>query len=330
MAVSVYDDSGNLFSVGEGLSHNLIVQPLVTERKDILSFPFGDAEMTHIAFSGIYIIYGDMVMKDQRTLHFEMVDEHEMVELHFTLSGEGRMKNNESGNHFVFKTNEFNMHYVPQFSGSLNYNNKDHYRFLEIHFTRSFFLELAQDSSASLMQFAAAVSGDVKEIHKENLQITFEMHQCIRDIMNCKFTGGLKLLYLQSKCIELLAMQGQAYEDLANRKSIALVCKSPYDLERLHFAKDYLLQNAVQPPSLSELAKVAGVNEFKLKSGFKEVFDNTVFGYLNDYKLQQARELLLMGNSIKSVADDMGYSSVQHFSTAFRKKYNVPPGRLKK
>ncbi|MFA6150421.1 MAG: AraC family transcriptional regulator [Chitinophagaceae bacterium] len=330
MAVSVYDNSGNHYLVGEGLSHNLIVQPIVTERKDTLSFPFGDAEMTHIAFSGIYIIYGDMVMKDQRTLYFDMVDEHEMVELHFTLSGEGTMKNNVSGNQFVFKTNEFNMHFVPHFSGSLNYNHQDRYKFLEIHFTRNFFLELARDSNTSLIQFAESISGNVKEIHRENLQISFEMHQCIRDIMNCKFTGGLKLLYLQSKCIELLAMQGQAYEDLANRKSIAQVCKSAYDLERIHFAKEYLLKNAITPPSLSELAKVAGVNEFKLKSGFKEVFDNTVFGYLNDYKLQQAKELLLMGNSIKSVADDMGYSSVQHFSTAFRKKYNVPPGKLKK
>ena len=74
----------------------------------------------------------------------------------------------------------------------------------------------------------------------------------------------------------------------------------------------------------------AGINEFKLKQGFKQVFNNTVFGYLSDYKLNQARELLLRGNTaIKEVADSLGYSSVQHFSHAFRKKFGVPPGRVR-
>ncbi len=61
-------------------------------------------------------------------------------------------------------------------------------------------------------------------------------------------------------------------------------------------AREYLLEHALQPPSLTELAKIAGINEFKLKQGFKQVFNNTVYGYLSDYKLNQARELLVQGN----------------------------------
>lgn len=330
MVVSVYDSSGNHYAIGESLSQKTILQPLVTERRDIHSFPFGDATITHIAFSGIYIVYGNMHMKEHRTLYFDMVDGHDMVELHFTLFGEGRLKNNVNGNWYGFRENEFNMHYTPHFSGIADYIKDARYQFLEIHFTTKFFLELAQDSNPVLMDFAALLTDNAKEISKSNLPISFTMHQCIRDIMNCKFTGGLKLLFLQSKCIELLTLQAQAYEEAEHKRAVPSVCKSAYDIDRIHFAKDYLLQHALQPPSLTELAKIAGVNEFKLKSGFKEVFDNTVFGYLNDYKLEQSKELLLMGNSIKSVADNMGYSSVQHFSNSFRKKYNLPPGKLKK
>jgi AraC family transcriptional activator of pyochelin receptor len=83
------------------------------------------------------------------------------------------------------------------------------------------------------------------------------------------------------------------------------------------------------PPSLTKLADVAGTNTFKLKNGFKELFGTTVFGYLNEVKLVQAKDMLLSGIQIKEVADILGYSSVQHFGTAFRKKFNTSPGKLK-
>lgn len=137
-------------------------------------------------------------------------------------------------------------------------------------------------------------------------------------------------MFLQSKCIELLTLQAQMYEEMTSKPG-ASIFKTGYDKERILFAKDYLLQNAITPPTLTELAKIAGLNEFKLKRGFKEVFNNTVFGYLNDHKLTQARELLLSGSSaIKEIADDLGYSSVPHFSSAFKKKFGVSPGKVKK
>jgi AraC-like DNA-binding protein len=55
-----------------------------------------------------------------------------------------------------------------------------------------------------------------------------------------------------------------------------------------------------------------------------------VFGYLTDFKLNQARELLVSNLPIKEVADRLGYSSVQHFNSAFRKKFGLPPGKVKK
>lgn len=52
------------------------------------------------------------------------------------------------------------------------------------------------------------------------------------------------------------------------------------------------------PPSLSELSRIVGINEFKLKKKFKEVFNMTVFGYLADYRLGIARSLLEDGNGL--------------------------------
>lgn len=333
MGVNVYDENGRQYKVGDMFSTKIVEQPLVTERREIFSFPFGDAELVQMAFSGIYIVYGDMMLYQSKRLHWEITGEIDLVEMHFTLQGDGSMKNLLSGKEHRFKANEHNMHYTPIFSGTGQYGGQlDRYKFLEVHFTTRFFLELAKDSSPSLMAFAEKVAkGSEEELSRVNMPISYAMHQCLQDIMNVKVTGGLKLLFLQSKCIELLTLQAQMYEDAAQTSQTpSLLVKPGHDTESIHFAKDYLLQHAAQPPSLSELARVAGINEFKLKQGFRALYDNTVFGYLADYKLTQARDLLMADVAIKDVADRLGYSSVQHFNSAFRKKFGIPPGKMKK
>lgn len=332
MGVNVYDENGRQYKIGDVFTNKIVEQPLVTERRDVYSFPFGDAEMVQLAFSGIYIVYGDMFLYETKKLNFEITGEVDLVEMHFTLQGDGMMKNLLSGKEHHFKSNQHNMHYTPVFAGTGQYGGLDRYKFMEVHFTTRFFFELAKNSSPSLMQFAEKIAkGAEQDLSRENMPISFAMHQCLNDIMHCKVTGGLKLLFLQSKCIELLTLQAQMYEDAVRSANPApLIVKPGHDTESIHFAKDYLLQHAAQPPSLTELARVAGINEFKLKQGFKALYNNTVFGYLTDYKLNQAHDLLLSDVPIKDVADRLGYSSVQHFNSAFRKKFGMPPGKVKK
>lgn len=330
MAIRIYDENGKHIDIGGGL-YNAMEQALVVERRESYSYPFGDTELVQLIFPGVFILYGDTRMYQKQRLRMEMIDEPDLVEMHFTLSGTGKMLSEINGREYCFKSNEHNMHYHPQFVGIADYNGNERYKFFEVHFTTGFFLDLAKDSSPLLMQFAEKIQrGDIIELSEDNLPISFAMHQCIHEIMNNKLTGGLKLLFLQSKCVELLTLQVQMYEDNRGRDS-QIICRSDYDKDCIHFAKDYLLQHAQEPPSLIELAKIAGVNEFKLKQGFREVFNTTVFGYLSDHKLNKARELLLGGQTpIKDIAEQLGYSSVQHFNNAFRKKFGVPPGKVRK
>lgn len=333
MGVHVFDELGRQYNVGEVFSNEMVEQPLVTEKREVYSFPIGNAELVQLAFAGIYIVYGDMFLYKEQRLRYEITGEIDLVEMHFTLAGDGRMMNLASGKEHHFKANEHNLHYTPLFSGIGQYGGiLNKYKFFEVHFTRRFFFELAKDSSPSLMQFADRIAtGKEIDLSRDSMPISFAMHQCIKDIMNANFTGRLKLLYLQSKCIELLTLQSQMYEDaiLATPPSSCII-KPGHDTESIYFAREYLLQHAAQPPSLTELAKIAGINEFKLKQGFKALFNNTVFGYLTDYKLNQARDLIVSDLPIKDVADRLGYSSVQHFNSAFRKKFGVPPGKVKK
>ncbi|MGY0035682.1 helix-turn-helix domain-containing protein [Pedobacter sp. NJ-S-72] len=199
----------------------------------------------------------------------------------------------------------------------------------EVHFAKEKFLQLSENSCRALQLLADHIdAGRYAQIAEQNLPISLAMQDCIQGILNCDYAEGLKLMYLQSKCIELLVLQAEAFEAGITKKQNAPL-KSVYDKDCIYHARDYLIQNIHQPPSVAQLAKVCGTNEFKLKQGFKGLFNNSIFGYLSDYKLNYAKEMLYEGKPIKSIAFELGYSSVQHFSTAFRKKFATSPGKVK-
>ena len=329
MALNIYDGDNKYYVVGTKFDDITFNQPLVTERREKYSFPFGDAEIVEISFSGIYIVYGDMLVKQDR-LRIKSFDEPELVELHFSLTGGGIMENYLTNKRLDIKANQHNIIYGPDFDGVAEFSTNGPLKFFEVNFQRERFIDLTSESGTLLKSFGESIMNNrAVEISAENLPISLAMHSCINDIMGCQFTGGLKLLFLQSKCLELLALQAQAFE-VAAKKTEKPTVRSAYDKERIYYAREYLLANACKPPSLIELAKVAGINEFKLKQGFKEIFGDTVFGYLSDYRLMKAKELLADKQvDIKNISDDLGYSSVQHFSKAFSKKFGISPGKVR-
>ncbi|QJB39351.1 helix-turn-helix transcriptional regulator [Chitinophaga oryzae] len=298
---------------------------LVREKIEKFSLPFGDVEFRQIVLPDIYLVYGDMRIRD-RYLEMEAPGFRDIVELHFILSGKGVITNHYSRKPLVVAPNWQNMFYIPLFSGKAEYDPNVPFRFFEIHFTKEKFLTLVQDCGPSLQSFCDhIIAGKNIQLADMGVPTNAAMMQCINGMLNCPYQGGLKLLYMQSKCVELLVLQAEAYDQyLKNNTKSAL--KSDYDRERIHFVRDYLIANAVAPPSLSELAKLSGLNEFKLKKGFREVFNDSIINYVNEYKLQQAREQLLSNVPIKHVAEELGYSSIQYFSKMFKKKFGVSPG----
>jgi len=100
--------------------------------------------------------------------------------------------------------------------------------------------------------------------------------------------------------------------------------------EKLYEAKEILAKNLDAPPSLSELSKQIGLNSFKLKKNFKELFGVPVFKYLQNQRLAKAYELLRSGNvTIQEAAWNVGYDSLSSFSNAFSKKYGFRPSEIK-
>ncbi|TND07733.1 MAG: AraC family transcriptional regulator [Bacteroidetes bacterium] len=186
-----------------------------------------------------------------------------------------------------------------------------------------------------------SISGLAKEIRRaliaevsgwklpENGRLSLAMTSLAENMAGCRLDGEKGKLFLRGQLYALLALLADVQEQHA--KTVYRYCKTDYDMERISFAREYLLRHYDLPPTLKELSRIIGMNEYKLKRAFREVYGNSVFGYLTDYKMELARKELETGQRTASeLAYDLGYSSLQHFSKVFRKKFGFPPGAFKK
>jgi AraC-like DNA-binding protein len=87
-----------------------------------------------------------------------------------------------------------------------------------------------------------------------------------------------------------------------------------------------MIANMAEPPGLENLAEQVGLSLKKLKMGFKQIYGDTVFGFLFDYKMDYARQLLDSGSyNVNEVGLKIGYSTGSHFIAAFKKKFGTTP-----
>ncbi|MBE9136189.1 helix-turn-helix transcriptional regulator [Nodosilinea sp. LEGE 07088] len=154
---------------------------------------------------------------------------------------------------------------------------------------------------------------------------TAAMQMAVQAILRCPFQGLTQRLYLESKVWELMAL---LIEDLQTTPgNVGPPALKPDDVERIHYASKLLRRQITQPPTLIELARAVGINDHKLKVGFRQVFGTTVFGYLHEHRMERSRQLLESGDlSVTAAAEAVGFASRGHFAAAFRRKYGVNPG----
>lgn len=172
------------------------------------------------------------------------------------------------------------------------------------------------------------IQGQRSRFYRPLGKFTPAMQTAIHQILNCPYQGLMKQMYLESKAIELLTLQIAQWMEGSSPSQTPPKLHAG-DLERIHQAKEILIQRLANPPSLMSLAREVGLNDRKLKQGFRQAFGTTAFGYLHNHRMEQARSLLLENQlSVTVVAHSVGYTNLCAFSTAFRKKFGVSPREL--
>lgn len=154
--------------------------------------------------------------------------------------------------------------------------------------------------------------------------MTPDMQSIVDSLFNIEYEGKTKMMFFRSQITTLLS---HFFGQLARLNTERI--NTP-EREKLNQAKDILIQNIDNPPSLSEISKQIGLNTFKLKKEFKAFFGVPVFKYLQNERLTLAHKLIRTQEAtIQEAAWHVGYDSLSSFSNAFEKKFGYRPSQIK-
>lgn len=106
-----------------------------------------------------------------------------------------------------------------------------------------------------------------------------------------------------------------------SRKSDALLIQRVYD---------YILAHLEEPlPSLKELSKLFGTNEYKLKDGFRHFFKTSIYKFYTVERLKRAY-LMIQQTTIplKNIAIMNGFTDYPNFSKSFKKQFGISPNEI--
>ena len=149
-------------------------------------------------------------------------------------------------------------------------------------------------------------------------------------ILNNSYEGSLENIFINAQTQMLLlyslgCMLGEKEIDTVNCRFLA----NEADREKINRAREILVQQIGQPITIKELSRKVAINECYLKKGFKEMFGTTVFDFYQGQRMEHAKYLLYeKGLSVTDVSVLLGYSSISHFSTAFKKHTGLKPCEL--
>ncbi|RAJ88216.1 AraC-like DNA-binding protein [Chitinophaga dinghuensis] len=329
MAVVIKNDASDILLEDDfPFEEEKMSSPTIVEDAKSLSYDFGQATFNSLYFDGYHLGYGKAHIYENLHISHSKVA-RPLVDMLFLQRGSFHTALDGVRDNLHFSTLEHNLMFTPTLGENAAVEKQDGLTLFSISFTQDRFLALAEHNGEVLDRIANNIAGNrpVMLDQHHNPHITPRMNAIIEEMTNCTFQGGVKKLFLQSKAIELLALQCSQAGEVTEKRTRQI---SASDRERLDHARTILLANMQEPPTMAQLARMTGLNEFKLKSGFREVYNNTVFGYLSDSRLEQSRILVLEGKySLAEIAAEAGFSSPQHFSNAFRKKFGVSPSKLR-
>ncbi len=150
------------------------------------------------------------------------------------------------------------------------------------------------------------------------------------NLLGHPYQSALENIYVNSQLQALLLYGLECLVD--DRAETSFACKfmgNEADREKIVHAREILLQRIGDPITIRELSRKVGTNECYLKKGFKELFGTTIFDFYQTQRMEHARYLLYeKGLSVTEVSELLGYSSISHFSTAFKRHTGIKPCEL--
>ena len=199
------------------------------------------------------------------------------------------------------------------------------FRFLAVHLSQ-FVRPRKSDNTVSedLLDFKHITS------FSKTLSLCGRTRLVLETLLNHSYTDSLENIFINAQSQMLLLY---SLECMVGEKEVeSFQCKflaNEADREKIIQSREILLSHIGEPLTIRELSRKVAINECYLKKGFKEMFGATIFDFYQSQRMEHARYLLYeKGLSVTEVSVMLGYSSISHFSTAFKKHTGLKPCEL--
>ncbi|AUC14631.1 AraC family transcriptional regulator [Tenacibaculum sp. SZ-18] len=262
--------------------------------------------------------FSNDTMKTQR---FEREIDSSFIQLHFCIHGNAKFHFNNGNYTFDVLEEHSILLYNPQQNLPLNLEIQPKSSLVSLLVSIKKFHSLFS-KEAGYISFLSDENKNRK--YYDNATIKPTVLIVLKQIINANVNSSLRELYIKGKIYELLSLYFQKDESIEGDYCPFLVDER--DVSKIRKAKDIIISRMAEPPTLQELSNETGLNLKKLKEGFKQVYGDTVYSFLFDYKMEHARKLLESNQyNVNEVGLQVGYSTASHFIAAFKKKFGTTP-----
>lgn len=269
--------------------------------------------------NGFYVLYFQNESAEKQI--FERTINSAFIQLHFCLRGNSKFLFNNGSYAFDVLDNRTILLYNPQRTLPINLEIQPKTTLISILISIEKFHSLFSKESGSI-SFLNNENKNKK--YYDDTEIKPNVAIVLQQIINANVNSAIKELYVKGKIYELLSLHFQ--KDDASVGEYCPFLVDEQNVLKIRKAKEIIISRMAEPPSLKELAEEVGLNIKKLKEGFKQIYGDTVYSFLFDYKMEHARKLLESNQyNVNEVGLQIGYSTASHFIAAFRKKFGTTP-----
>lgn len=164
----------------------------------------------------------------------------------------------------------------------------------------------------------------------KDLPVCNRTRAVLEGLLNHNYSDTLENIYVnaQTQMLLLYSMDCILGEKEIDTITCRFLANEP-DREKIMKARQILIDQIGEPITIKELSRKVAMNECYLKKGFKEMFGTTIFDFYQSQRMEHAKYLLYeKGLTVTEVSVMLGYSSISHFSTAFKRHTGLKPCEL--
>lgn len=268
---------------------------------------------------GFYLLH---FQNESNTIqNFEREINSNFIQIHFCIKGKSKFIFNNNSYSFDVLDNRSILLYNPQRILPINLETQPKTTLVSLLISIEKFHSLFSKESGYI-PFLSDENSNKKYYDDTETKPTVSI--VLQQIINSNINSSIRNLYVKGKVYELLSLHFQKEENTEGQYCPFLVDEQ--NVLKIRKAKDIIISRMAEPPSLQELALEIGLNLKKLKEGFKQIYGDTVYSFLFDYKMEHSRKLLESNlYNVNEVGSQVGYSTASHFIAAFKKKFGTTP-----